>query len=116
MIPMFYISMIFLMISLILMFLNFMISKKLKLNREKSSPFECGFDPLSANRPPFSIQFFMISLIFLIFDIEITILIPLIHLTSSLSGPLILTSLIFLLMLLYGLYMEYLEQTIDWKI
>nr|YP_010341294.1 NADH dehydrogenase subunit 3 [Stenamma impar]UNZ99559.1 NADH dehydrogenase subunit 3 [Stenamma impar] len=116
MIQLFYTSMIFIAISFFFMLLNFLISKKMKLNREKMSPFECGFDPLSKNHPPFSVQFFMISLIFLIFDIEIAILIPLIHLTFWFSAPLIFTTLTFLLILLFGLYFEYLEQTIDWKI
>jgi len=39
------------------------------------STFECGFDPISNNHTPFSVYFFIISLIFLIFDTEITLLI-----------------------------------------
>lgn len=42
----------------------------------KKSPFECGFRPVSKLKPPFSLQFFLITLIFLIFDIEVVLLFP----------------------------------------
>nr|YP_010341281.1 NADH dehydrogenase subunit 3 [Stenamma expolitum]UNZ99546.1 NADH dehydrogenase subunit 3 [Stenamma expolitum] len=102
-------------ISSLLMLLNIIISKKMKYNREKNSPFECGFDPFSSHHMPFSIQFFMISMIFLIFDIEITLLMPMIQMTTNFSFKMISTSLIFLMFLIYGLYIEYLEKSIDWK-
>nr|AWN56159.1 NADH dehydrogenase subunit 3 [Cardiocondyla obscurior] len=111
-----YIFLILLLISILLISLNFLISKKSFQDREKISPFECGFDPISKNRLPFSIQFFLISLIFLIFDIEITLLIPLIYLFKFFNLPMILSSFFILLMLLMGLYFEYSEKSIDWKI
>nr|YP_010341320.1 NADH dehydrogenase subunit 3 [Stenamma muralla]UNZ99585.1 NADH dehydrogenase subunit 3 [Stenamma muralla] len=103
-------------IPLIMMLISFLISKKMSMNREKISPFECGFDPATPSRLPLSIQFFLISMIFLIFDIEIALLIPMILMTHSFSPSLMYTSLFFLLILMFGLYTEYLEQSIDWKI
>lgn len=95
--------------------LNLFLSKKNNLNQEKSTPFECGFDPISLGRFPFRIQFFLIRLIFLIFDIEIVLLIPLIIMISSISFPMIIISLIFLIVLILGLYFEYLENSLEWK-
>lgn len=43
---------------------------------EKNSPFECGFNPSYKTRVPFSLQFFLIALIFIIFDVEIILIIP----------------------------------------
>nr|YP_073356.1 NADH dehydrogenase subunit 3 [Graptacme eborea]AAT98398.1 NADH dehydrogenase subunit 3 [Graptacme eborea] len=63
-------------ISIFLMIISFFISFNMKENYEKSSPFECGFDPMSKNRLPFSIRFFMLAIIFLIFDLEIVLLLP----------------------------------------
>nr|YP_009262821.1 NADH dehydrogenase subunit 3 [Wasmannia auropunctata]ANI87505.1 NADH dehydrogenase subunit 3 [Wasmannia auropunctata] len=113
---MFYLLMIIWLLSSLMLFLNFILSKTTLSDREKSSPFECGFDPISNNHMPFSVQFFIISLIFLIFDIEITLLIPLIFLTLKFNLSLITCSFIFLIILIYGLYMEYLENSIDWKL
>nr|YP_010999501.1 NADH dehydrogenase subunit 3 [Ochthebius lejolisii]QNP10025.1 NADH dehydrogenase subunit 3 [Ochthebius lejolisii]WPM98413.1 NADH dehydrogenase subunit 3 [Ochthebius lejolisii] len=111
----FYLSVIILLISLIMMIMASIISKKTFMDREKTSPFECGFDPKSAARLPFSIQFFLIAVIFLIFDVEITLLIPLI-LTLKITNILMYTmlSFFFLIILLIGLYHEWNQGALNW--
>nr|ACA62582.1 NADH dehydrogenase subunit 3 [Scaptomyza undulata] len=53
MFSMIFISSIIMMISFIIMMLASILSKKTLVDREKSSPFECGFDPKSSSRLPF---------------------------------------------------------------
>nr|YP_009995304.1 NADH dehydrogenase subunit 3 [Ochthebius minoicus]QNP09707.1 NADH dehydrogenase subunit 3 [Ochthebius minoicus] len=110
-------SLMILMISLMMMLMSSILSKKTFMDREKSSPFECGFDPKSSARMPFSIQFFLIAVIFLIFDVEITLLIPLI-LTMKITNlyMYMYISMFFLFILLIGLYHEWNQGALNWII
>nr|YP_009528997.1 NADH dehydrogenase subunit 3 [Aulacophora lewisii]ATC73087.1 NADH dehydrogenase subunit 3 [Aulacophora lewisii] len=108
------ISMIYLIMMLLVMILNLM-SKKTFYDREKSSPFECGFDPKNNARLPFSLHFFLIAIIFLIFDVEITLLLPLIMTmkTSNLMNYSFIM-IFFILILLIGLYHEWNQGALNW--
>nr|URT60678.1 NADH dehydrogenase subunit 3 [Bullanga florida] len=109
------ISTILLLISFVVMILASVLSKKSFYDREKNSPFECGFDPKCSARVPFSLHFFLIAIIFLIFDVEIALLLPIIMIIklSNLSAWL-LTSLFFIFILLLGLYHEWNQGALEW--
>nr|AVN67555.1 NADH dehydrogenase subunit 3 [Rhyparobia maderae] len=99
----------------IIMMLASVLSKKNIEDREKSSPFECGFDPKSSARLPFSLRFFLIAVIFLIFDVEIALLLPMtIILNSSDIKAWFMISFIFLMILLLGLYHEWNQGSLEW--
>nr|YP_010868511.1 NADH dehydrogenase subunit 3 [Apatetica glabra]WGU20044.1 NADH dehydrogenase subunit 3 [Apatetica glabra] len=110
-------AMILFIISFIVMILASILSKKSFMDREKSSPFECGFDPKSSSRLPFSLQFFLIAVIFLIFDVEITLLVPMI-ITMKISNMISYFSIMvfFLFILLMGLYHEWNQGSLNWAI
>nr|QOV03298.1 NADH dehydrogenase subunit 3 [Hydrotaea armipes] len=110
------ISMIIMLISVIVMLLASILSKKTIVDREKSSPFECGFDPKSSSRLPFSLRFFLITIIFLIFDVEIALILPII-LIIKFSNLLMwsITSVIFISILLLGLYHEWNQGMLNWS-
>nr|WES13253.1 NADH dehydrogenase subunit 3 [Fenusa (Kaliofenusa) sp. 2 GYN-2022b] len=103
------------MITMIIMFLALMISKKTLYDREKNTPFECGFDPKSKSRLSFSMRFFLIAVIFLIFDVEITLMLPMIMTLSFSNFKMWLTiSSYFIFILLSGLYYEWKFGALNW--
>nr|AZH80878.1 NADH dehydrogenase subunit 3 [Caridina simoni] len=109
------ITAIILIIATAVMFISSILAKKTILDREKSSPFECGFDPKSSARLPFSLRFFLIALIFLIFDVEITLILPLASIMSFTNiKSWIFTGVFFLIILLLGLYHEWNQGALEW--
>nr|AMX74126.1 NADH dehydrogenase subunit 3 [Navis striatus]QLD97030.1 NADH dehydrogenase subunit 3 [Navis striatus]QLD97043.1 NADH dehydrogenase subunit 3 [Navis striatus] len=88
--------------------------KKIFLKKEKFSPFECGFDPFSLSRLPFSLRFFMITIIFLIFDIEIVILLPLPLISNLTNWKTPLFFLVIILMIFMVLLFEWKKGMIEW--
>nr|ARH54983.1 NADH dehydrogenase subunit 3 [Deporaus tristis] len=110
-------TIIILLILMIMVILVNLISKKSFSDREKSSPFECGFDPKNSARLPFSLQFFLIAVIFLIFDVELTLLLPMV-MSMSISNILnySVTIMFFLIILLYGLFHEWKQGALEWAL
>jgi len=76
------------------------------LSVEVLSSYECGFEPCGSSRLPFCMKFFLLAIIFLVFDVEISLLIPCLY--SSLFA------LTFLFLLLLGLLHEYCYGGLDW--
>nr|AER41333.1 NADH dehydrogenase subunit III [Carpodacus rhodochlamys] len=101
-------------LSILLTALNFWLAQT-SPDSEKLSPYECGFDPLGSARLPFSIRFFLVAILFLLFDLEIALLLPLpwaIQLDSP-TTTLIWTSLLLLLLTL-GLIYEWIQGGLEW--
>nr|WDA96129.1 NADH dehydrogenase subunit 3 [Hirudinaria manillensis] len=85
---------------------------KVNLSYQKMSPFECGFDNKNTARIPFSTRFFLLGLIFIIFDIEVVLLLPM-PLLNIWSYSMVYITLI-LLLLFVGLIHEWKEGSLDW--
>nr|QZK22305.1 NADH dehydrogenase subunit 3 [Amitermes sp. WA_095]QZK22383.1 NADH dehydrogenase subunit 3 [Amitermes sp. WA_150] len=109
-------AMLTILLSSAIMILATLISKKMNEDREKSSPFECGFDPKNSARLPFSSRFFLIAVIFMIFDVEIALLLPMpiTMLTSNIKSWMIISS-VFLMILIIGLYHEWNQGSLEWS-
>nr|QDP14175.1 NADH dehydrogenase subunit 3 [Anadara antiquata] len=84
--------------------------------REKSSPYECGFEPIGGARSSFSLRFFLLALVFMIFDVEVVLLFPLVGkmMSNAVPSTVFLQSYIFLVILLVGLWFEWSEGSLEW--
>nr|UGS80406.1 NADH dehydrogenase subunit 3 [Lachesilla punctata] len=104
-----------LIIANVLMMLCVIICKKSITDREKLSPFECGFDQKSSSRLPFSLRFFLIAIIFLIFDVEITLIFPaIVNLNFCNPWSWTLINSLFLVILIVGILHEWKQGAIEW--
>nr|BBH37286.1 NADH dehydrogenase subunit 3 [Gobiodon micropus] len=84
-------------------------------DQEKLSPYECGFDPLGSARLPFSMRFFLVAILFLLFDLEIALLLPL-PWADQLPSPLntFFWATLVLTLLTLGLVYEWLQGGLEW--
>nr|ADZ14641.1 NADH dehydrogenase subunit 3 [Limnonectes limborgi]ADZ14643.1 NADH dehydrogenase subunit 3 [Limnonectes limborgi] len=82
---------------------------------EKLSPYECGFDPLGSARLPYSMRFFLVAILFLLFDLEIALLLPT-PWATQLSNPLltILWTSLILILLTMGFIYEWFQGGLEW--
>lgn len=91
-----------------------LIGFKVITSRNKNSTFECGFDPSGDSRLPFSLRFFLLAVVFLIFDIEIALLLPVVWgLSLTFVKLTMLTAFTFLLILLLGLLHEWFQGSLS---
>nr|WHU29513.1 NADH dehydrogenase subunit 3 [Elassoma zonatum] len=84
-------------------------------DHEKLSPYECGFDPLGSARLPFSLRFFLVAILFLLFDLEIALLLPL-PWSDQLIAPTttFLWASAVLTLLTLGLIYEWMQGGLEW--
>nr|ANE13583.1 NADH dehydrogenase subunit 3 [Canis lupus familiaris] len=88
---------------------------QLNIYTDKTSPYECGFDPMGSARLPFSMKFFLVAITFLLFDLEIALLLPLpwASQTNKLTTMLIM-ALLLISLLTASLAYEWTEKGLEW--
>lgn len=101
-------------LSLILVSIAFWLPQ-INLYSEKANPYECGFDPTSSARLPFSIKFFLVAITFLLFDLEIALLLPLPWAIQTTNITTITTTAFILVTILaLGLSYEWTQKGLEW--
>ena len=102
-------------LSFLMIFLGKILSKKRTSDREFQRPFECGFSTFREHRLTFSLHFFIVALVFILFDIELIILFPLIiEVVFKHSLLTQLFFLFFLVLLTLGLLREWNQGALEW--
>lgn len=82
---------------------------------EKVSVYECGFDPFGDSRQKFEVRFFLVAILFIIFDLEISFLFPWSVVLSVLTITHYWILMLFLFILTAGLVYEWLKGGLEWE-
>ncbi len=80
----------------------------------KLSPYECGFEPFEDARIQFDIRYYLVAILFIIFDLEIAFLFPWAVSLESIGIPGIIAMGIFLTILMVGFFYEWKHGALDW--
>ena len=101
-------------LSLLLLGLSFVFSTQ-KADPEKLSAYECGFDPFDDARGRFDIRFYLVAILFIIFDLEVSYLFPWAMVLKQLNLFGFWTMIVFLLILTVGFVYEGQKGALDWE-
>ena len=108
---------IFLVIALALscafIIINFILSPK-KPDPEKLSAYECGFEPFEDSRMEFDVRFYLVAILFIIFDLEIAFLFPWAVTLGNLGALGFWSMMIFLFILTIGFIYEWKKGALEW--
>ena len=100
--------------SFIFFFLSYIVAIQ-KSDTEKLSAYECGFDPFNDARNTFDIRFYLVAILFIIFDLEVSFLFPWCIYLGELSILAFWSMIIFLTILTLGFVYEWKRGALEWK-
>ena len=103
-----------LMLSLGFLILNFAFSPK-NPDPEKLSAYECGFEPFNDSRMEFDIRFYLVAILFIIFDLEIAFLFPWAITLGNIGIFGFFSMMLFLFILTIGFIYEWKKGALDWE-
>ena len=93
--------------------LNFLFSPK-NPDPEKLSAYECGFEPFNDSRMEFDVRFYLVAILFIIFDLEIAFLFPWAISLGKIGFLGFISMMIFLIILTVGFIYEWKKGALDW--
>ena len=94
--------------------LNFLFSPK-NPDPEKLSAYECGFEPFNNSRIEFDVRFYLVAILFIIFDLEIAFLFPWAISLSNIGNLGFWSMMIFLVILAVGFIYEWKKGALEWE-
>ena len=94
--------------------MNFLFSPK-NPDPEKLSAYECGFEPFSDSRMEFDVRFYLVAILFIIFDLEIAFLFPWAISLGNIGILGFVSMMIFLFILTVGFVYEWKKGALDWE-
>jgi NADH-quinone oxidoreductase subunit A len=85
-----------------------------KKTRVKSSPYESGIDPLGSTRERFSVKFYVVAILFIVFDVETVFLVPWAVVMREVGVAGFVAATIFIFILTVGLIYEWKKGALEW--
>ncbi len=82
---------------------------------EKRSPYECGFEAFEDARMRFDVRYYLIAILFIIFDLEIAFLFPWALVFDEVGTPAFIAMLVFLGILVIGFVYEWKKGALEWE-
>lgn len=83
---------------------------------EKNSAYECGFHPFEDTRSKFDVRFYLVAILFIIFDLEVALLFPWLSTFTKSTGFFEVSAVLFFLyLLLIGFYYEWQKGSLEWE-
>lgn len=101
-------------LSLIFVLICYVVSSN-QWDVEKITSYECGFDPFSDTREPFEIKFYLIAILFIIFDVEVIFFFPWVIAQQELLFSGYYVMYIFYIILILGFFYEFKKGSLDWN-
>ena len=83
-------------------------------NQQKLSPYECGFEAFEDNRMKFDVRYYLVAILFIIFDLEIAFLFPWAVSLNKIGIDGIIAMGVFLLVLVIGFIYEWNKGALEW--
>lgn len=108
----------FLLVSVIFVIVGILTAKLIRPHRpstEKLLTYECGEEPIGSPWVKFNIRFYVVALIFLIFDVEIVLLVPWAMVYREIGMAGFLVGVIFLVLLALGMAYEWRKGDLEWE-
>lgn len=112
--PVFIFMIIGLGVGLIAPIIGYFLSPK-RPNPEKLSAYECGFDAFSDARAPFDVRYYLVAILFIIFDLETAFLVPWAVVFRELGWQGLAVMGVFLLLLTIGFIYEWKKGALEWE-
>jgi NADH-quinone oxidoreductase subunit A len=84
-------------------------------DKEKNSPYECGFEPFDDARLEFDVRFYLVAILFIIFDLEIIFLFPWAVTLSKIGYLGFWSMMLFLFLLTVGFIYEWKKGALEWE-
>jgi NADH-quinone oxidoreductase subunit A len=95
--------------------ISYFIGKRVK-DRVKDSPYECGIAPTGSARERFSVKFYLVGIVFILFDIEAVFLYPWAVVYRELKMFAFVEMLLFIVLVLVGFFYVWKKGALDWSI